>query len=190
MKKTVLLCLFVLAVSPAFADDFAKLAAILAPIEQHGGVATIPPGDYELDGPTPLPIASHTTVSAYGARFHLPKTLGDRARVVLFAGENVSDFRWFGGHFTGHVFDNTKGDNSWEPNANTRAILISTTPGGRTENLTFRDITSDGLAGAVITVFGAEEKGSGSREVPDTFPYCFPAYAPIQFRKLRVHELP
>jgi pimeloyl-ACP methyl ester carboxylesterase len=43
---------------------------------------------------------------------------------------------------------------------NTRAILISTTPGGHTENLTFRDITSDGLAGAVITVLGAEEKGS------------------------------
>jgi hypothetical protein len=76
----------------------------------------------------------------------------------------VSDFRWFGGHFTGHVFDNTKAENSWEPNANTRAILIATTPGGRTENLTFRDITSDGLAGAVITVLGAEKKGS-AREV-------------------------
>ncbi|NBV32890.1 MAG: right-handed parallel beta-helix repeat-containing protein, partial [Proteobacteria bacterium] len=82
-------------------------------------------------------------------------------------GENVSDFRWFGGHFTGHVFDNTKGDNPWEPNANTRAILIITTPGGHTENLTFRDVTSDGLAGAVITVLGAEKKGS-EREV-ETF---------------------
>lgn len=33
-----------------------------------------------------------------------------------------------------------------------------------------------------------------SREVTDTFPYsfpyCFPAPAPIQFRKLRVRELP
>ena len=35
------------------------------------------------------------------------------------------------------------------------------------ENLTFRDITSDGVAGAVITVLGAEKKGS-EREV-ETF---------------------
>ncbi len=142
------------------ADDTAKLAAILAPASARGSTVTIPPGDYELDGTAPLTIGSHTTVSAYGARFHLPKTLGDKARVVLFAGENVSDFRWFGGHFTGHVFDPAKASNSWEPNANTRAILITTTPGGRTENLTFRDVTSDGLAGAVITVMGAGKKGS------------------------------
>ena len=60
-----------------------------------------------------------------------------------------------------------KAENTWEPNANTRAILITTTPGGRTENLTFRDITSDGVAGAVVTVLGAEQKGS-EREV-ETF---------------------
>jgi hypothetical protein len=146
------------------ADDTAKLAALFAPAIARGGTVTIPPGDYELDGAKPLTIASHTTVFAYGARFHLPKTLGDKERVVLFAGENVNDFRWFGGHFTGHVFDNTKVDNSWEPNANTRAILITTTPGGRTENLTFRDVTSEGLAGAVITVLGAGKEGS-EREV-------------------------
>ncbi len=168
--KGVLILLAALLLAPlagVHADDTAKLAAILAPASSHGGAVTIPPGDYALDGTTPLPIASHTTVSAYGARFHLPKTLGDKARVVLFAGENVSDFRWFGGHFTGHVFDNTKAVNSWEPNANTRAILVTTTPGGRTENLTFRDITSDGLAGAAITVLGAGKKGS-EREV-ETF---------------------
>jgi hypothetical protein len=148
----------------AFADDTARLAALFAPAVEHGGTVTIPPGDYELDGATPLAIYPHTTVSAYGARFHLPKTLGDKARVILFAGENVSDFRWFGGHFTGHVFDPAKAENSWEPNANTRAILITTTPGGCTENLTFRDLTSDGLAGAAITVLGAERKGS-EREI-------------------------
>jgi hypothetical protein len=148
--------------APLHADDRDKLAALLAPAADHGGMVTIPPGDYELDGTVPLTLSSHTTVSAYGARFHLPKTLGDKARVVLFAGENVSDFRWFGGHFTGHVFDPANAENSWEPNANTRAILITTTPGGRTENLTFRDITSDGLAGAAITVLGAEKKGSAS----------------------------
>jgi polygalacturonase len=47
---------------------------------------------------------------------------------------------------------------------NTRAILLTTTAGGRTENVTFRDVSSDGVAGAVITVLGAEKKGS-DREV-------------------------
>ena len=164
---TLLTALLLAPLTALRADDTAKLAAILAPAAAQGGTVTIPPGDYEMDGATPLTIASHTTVSAYGARFHLPKTLGDKARVVLFAGENASDFRWFGGHFAGHVFDPSKASNSWEPNANTRAILITTTPGGRTENLTFRDVTSDGLAGAVITVLGREKKGS-EREV-ETF---------------------
>lgn len=145
-------------VAAALADDSEKLAALLAP----GGVVTIPPGDYHLDGATPIALASHTTISAYGARFHFPRTLGDKARAVLFAGENLRDFRWFGGHFVGDVFDPARKDNAWEPNANTRAILITTTPGGRTEDLTFRDVSSFGVAGAAITVLGAEKKGSES----------------------------
>jgi hypothetical protein len=168
IRRRIIVCtLLALTIATLHADDSAKLAALLTPAAEQGGVVTIPPGDYELEGATPLVIASHTTVFAYGARFHLPKTLGDKARVVLFAGTNVSDLRWFGGQFTGHVFDPAKANNSWKPNANTRAILITTTPGGRTENLTFRDITSDGLAGAAITVLGAEKKGS-EREV-ETF---------------------
>ncbi|MFO0978888.1 MAG: right-handed parallel beta-helix repeat-containing protein [Planctomycetaceae bacterium] len=149
------------------ADDTSKLVEVFAAANANDGIVTIPPGDYHLDGLKPIAVTSHTTVSAYGARFHLPKTLGDQARVVLFAGENVSDFRWFGGHFVGHVFDPSKTENSWEPNANTRAILITTTDGGRTEDLTFRDISSDGVAGAVITVLGAAKNGS-EREV-ETF---------------------
>lgn len=148
-------------------DDTEKLAAIFAAGADHDGAVVIPPGDYALDGAKPIALRSHTNVSAYGARFHLPQKLGDKARVVLFAGENVSDFRWSGGHFDGHVFDLERAENSWEPNANTRAIVITTTPGGRTENLTFRDITSDGLAGAAVTVLGAE-KPKSEREV-ETF---------------------
>jgi hypothetical protein len=129
-----------------------------------GGVVTIPPGEYFLRGDTPVPLMSRTTVFAYGARFCLPEKLGDRARMVLFTGQDVSDFNWFGGHFQGHVFDPAAADNAWEPNVNTRAILITTSPGGRTENLTFRDIASDGLAGAAVTVLGAEKKAS-DREV-------------------------
>ena len=43
---------------------------------------------------------------------------------------------------------------------NTRGILITTSIGGRTENLRFEKIQSDGLAGAAITVLGAEKKGT------------------------------
>lgn len=148
------------------ADDTTKLAEIFAAGTSEG-IITIPPGDYHLDGSKPIPLTSSITVSAYGAKFHLPRVLGDQARVVLFAGENVSDFRWFGGHFTGHVFDPVKAENSWEPNVNTRAILITTSAGGHSDNLTFRDISSNGLAGAVITVLGAAIKGS-EREI-ETF---------------------
>jgi len=155
---TLLLGVAILAIHPAAAraDDAARLAALLA----AGGAVTIPPGDYRLDGTTPVRLASHTTVSAHGARFIMPDSLGDKARLVLFAGENLHDLSWQGGHFVGHVFDPARSDNGWEPNANTRAILVTTTAGGRTENLTFRDITSDGVAGAVVTVLGAAAPGS------------------------------
>ncbi len=148
-------------------DDRSRLAELFGAVAESGGTVTIPPGDYHLDGVEPIPLPSHTTVLAYGARFHLPKNLGDRARAVLFAGENLSDFRWFGGHFRGRVFDPSKQENAWEPNANTRGILITTTAGGATANLTFRDISSDGMAGAVITVLGAAKAGS-DREI-DTY---------------------
>ena len=148
-------------------EDRLKLAALFAKAADHGGTVTIPPGDYYLDGTEPIPLTSRTTVFAYGARFHLPEKLGDQARAVVFAGENVSDFRWFGGHFSGRVFDPGRTDNSWEPNANTRGILITTTSGGETTNLTFRDVSSDGMAGAVITVLGAAKPGS-DREI-DTY---------------------
>lgn len=140
------------------------LEALFAAAASRGGSVTVPPGDYALTGTNPVRLASGMTVTAYGARFHLPERLGDKARAVLFAGEDIRDFRWFGGHFTGHVFDPSQAENTWEPNANTRAILITTSPTGVTENLTFRDLSSDGLAGAAITVLGAEKTGS-EREV-------------------------
>ena len=49
---------------------------------------------------------------------------------------------------------------SWEPNVNTRGILITTTPQGRSGNLAFERVESDGLAGAAITVLGAQKSGS------------------------------
>jgi hypothetical protein len=164
MRKSLLTTIASLIAAAAMADDTARLTELLAPGMAKGGTVTIPPGDYHLDGAQPILLPSHCTITAYGAHFILPETLGDKARIVLFAGENVRDLRWFGGHFSGSVFDNTQAVNSWEPNVNTRGILITTTPDGDTSNLTFRDISSDGMAGAVITVLGVEKKGS-EREV-------------------------
>ena len=78
----------------------------------------------------------------------------------MFAGQDIVDFRWLGGHFTGHVFDPAQAANTWEPNSHTRGIVITTTGGGRSENLTFRDVTSKDVAGAVITVQGTVAQGN------------------------------
>jgi len=156
--------LLVMTAASAAADDTAKLAELFAKSRSSGEVLVIPPGEYSLDGLTPIPLHSGLTVSAYGARFHLPESLGDQPRRVLFSGENLTDLRWFGGHFTGHVFDPARETNLWPPHANTRPIVISTKPDGRTGDLLFRDLSSDEVAGAVVTVLGAEKPGS-EREV-------------------------
>ncbi len=116
-----------------------------------------------LDGAAAIPLRSGTRVSAYGARFRLPNLWVDRARIVLFEGTDLTEFEWLGGSFHGNVFDPTR-DATWQPNANTRCILIQTTAAGRTKDLRFRDIRSDGIAGAVVTVLGAAKPGS-DREV-------------------------
>ncbi len=152
---------FVLCATAAFADDSVRIAGLLL----KGGVVTFPAGDYHLDGNTPLPLASNMTVMAHGARFILPETLPDKARVVLFAGENVAHFAWHGGEFIGHVFDPAQQQNSWEPNANTKGIEITTTKEGGTHDILFRDLKSNGMAAAVIGVHGLAKKGSESEVI-------------------------
>jgi len=125
-----------------------------------GDTLVIPPGDYALDGKVPIPLKSDLTVIAEGATFRLPEHMGGKARAVVFQGEDIRNLTWRGGRFVGRVFDQSRSDNTWEPNVNTRGILITTSPGGRTENLRFDKIQSDGLAGAAITVLGAEKKGT------------------------------
>ena len=147
----------------AVTDDTSALQRCFEAVAKAGGgVVTIPTGDYFLPGQKPVLLPSRTTVFAYGARFHLPKTLGDRARVVLFTGKDLTDFRWFGGHFAGHCYDPGRDDNTWEPNANTRMIVATTSRGGKTDGLTFRDISSQGVAGAVVDVEGTPKRGSES----------------------------
>lgn len=147
------------------AGDAAALPALFAKAAERGGIVTIPPGDYRLDGTGPIPLASDTTVFAYGARFHFPERLEDGARVVLFAGKDLKRFSWHGGEFLGHVFDPARRENAWEPNAHTRAIEVVTTQPGGTHDLLFRDVRSDGVAGAVIGVHGLGKEGSESEVV-------------------------
>jgi hypothetical protein len=144
-------------------DDTDRIDSLFsAARENQGGWVTIPPGDYHLTGARPIRLPSRTTVTAYGARFYLPRTLGDRAHFDLFEGTDLVDFAWQGGHFSGHCFDHRRGDNTWEPNACTRCIVIRSTPEGRTVNLSFRDIGSFRIAGAVVTVEGVPKAGSES----------------------------
>jgi parallel beta helix pectate lyase-like protein len=150
-------CLLLLTTS-VWADDSAQLAALLA----KGGVVTIPAGDYHLDGTQPLPLASNMNVFAYGARFILPETLADKARVVLFAGEDIAHFTWHGGEFIGRGFDPAQQENSWEPNANTKGIEITTTKEGGTHDILFREVKANGVAGAVIGAHGLAGKSSES----------------------------
>lgn len=164
IKFVFLTALLLTPLAVVHADDSAKLRELFALVPESGGTVTIPPGDYALEGESPLAIRSNMTIMAYGASFHFPQELEKQNRRVMFAGENVSNLRWFGGHFTGHVFDPAQPQNAWAPHANTRAILLTTTPSGQTANVTFRDITSEGVAGAVITVLGVEKKGS-DREI-------------------------
>ncbi len=144
------LLVFLLLATASFADDSAKLAALLA----KDGVVTIPAGDYHLDGTKPIPLRSNTTIMSHGARFILPKTLPDKARVVLFAGADIAHFAWHGGEFIGHVFDPAQKENTWEPNANTKGIEITMTVAGGTHDIQFRDVKANGVAAAVIGVHG------------------------------------
>lgn len=155
MIKWVPLLFFTL-ITLARGDDTAKLAALFA----KDGTVTIPAGDYHLDGTQPIPLRSNTTVMAHGARFILPEMLPDKARLVIFAGQNIAHFAWHGGEFIGHVFDPAKKDNTWEPNVNTKGIEITTTLAGGTHDLLFRELKSHDMAAAVIGVHGLSKNES------------------------------
>jgi hypothetical protein len=149
-------------------DDTPAFRRLLEAVDAAGGgTVTIPPGDYFLSGDTPLPVPSHTTVSAYGARFFLPKMLGDQARIVLFEGEDVVNFNWFGGFFKGYCFDPAGAENTWEPNVTTRIFVISTSEKGTTGQLKFRDIRSERIAGAAVNVIGYTEAKEDAAENTD-----------------------
>jgi hypothetical protein len=136
-------------------DDTEALRQLLEHVSAAGGgVVTIPPGTYYLSGSVPLPIPSNTTVFAHGARFLLPKELGDRARIVVFEGTDVVNFTWFGGFFKGYCFDPAATENTWEPNVTTRIFVVHASEKGVADGLKFRDVSSDSVAGSVVNVIG------------------------------------
>ena len=134
--------------TPAFQRLFEAVSKV------GGGTVTIPAGEYYVSGLSSIKIPSNTTVFAYGANFHLPKTLGDQARIVVFKGENITNFTWLGGHFEGYCFDHRNPPNTWEPNVNTRIFVISTSESGKTDHILFRDISSNKVAGAIVNIEG------------------------------------
>ena len=134
--------------APAFQRLFEAVSKV------GGGTVTIPAGEYYVSGLSSINIPSNTTVFAYGANFHLPKTLGDQARIVVFKGENITHFAWFGGHFEGYCFDHRNPPNTWEPNVNTRIFVISTSESGKTDHILFRDVSSNKVAGAIVNIEG------------------------------------
>ena len=132
--------------APAFQKLFEAVSKV------GGGTVTIPAGEYYVSGLSSISLPSNTTVFAYGANFHLPKTLGDQARIVVFKGENMTNFTWFGGHFEGYCFDHRNPPNTWEPNVNTRIFVISTSESGN--HILFRDVSSNKVAGAIVNIEG------------------------------------
>jgi hypothetical protein len=140
-------------------DDTEAFKRMLKDVEKSkGGNVTIPAGDYYLLGDISLPISSNTTITAYGATFYLPEKLDDRHKIVLFKGTDVVNLFWFGGCFKGSCFNPNLEANSWEPNVNTRMIVIDVSKYGVCDRLTFRDILSDRIAGAVVNVNGFTDK--------------------------------
>jgi polygalacturonase len=142
-------------------DDTKAFQSLFVDVQKSGGGnITIPPGNYYLKGQISIPLSSNTHIFAYGAKIFLPKILGDKARIVLFEGPDIVNFSWFGGFFQGYCFDPVFPNNTWEPNSNTRIIVITTTKNGKTDNLSFRDIQSDKIAGSVINVNGFIEENN------------------------------
>ena len=138
----------------AFARCFADAANLTA------AEVVIPLGEYYLSGEHAITLTSNTSVTAHGARFILPETLGEHARIVLFSGRDIVHFQWSGGTFVGRCFDHRRPGNTWAPNANTRAIVITTSKAGVTDHLTFVDIMGERVAGAVVNVEGASASES------------------------------
>lgn len=123
-------------------------------------VIVIEPGTYLMDSDMPVLLSSGMEVVADGAKFYFPQKLGENHDRVLFYGENISNFKWRGGKFTGYVYNPKAADNVWEPHTHTSCIEIYRTESGKADNLIFKHIEAENIAGPVVFVHGTKE---GSR---------------------------
>ena len=145
-------------------DDVEEMfrACFAAAQQDHAPVkVVIPPGAYHLAPTVPIPLFSGLTVEAFGAEFRWPEKLADPVHREMFKGVDVCDLRWTGGKFVGHVFDVPPAVPAWAPGSCTRCIVIETTSGGKTRDLSFREIRGVDCSGSVVSVYGF--LGSGDR---------------------------
>lgn len=134
--------------SPASSDICDALTRCFSDAAQ-GGTVIIDPGHYIVKDQVCL--YSNMTVLAEGAYFAFPETL-PKAHVCMFYGEDIHNFTWEGGTFTGSVYNPNAEENVWPPHAETVAIRIL---GG--SNLRFKQIQGINLAGSCVAVFGTPQ---------------------------------
>lgn len=144
-------------------DTKAFLECFGAAAKSGARQVVIEPGVYLLGCRNGIPLSSGLTVIAEGAEFRFPESLGEHHHRIMFHGRDVQNVKWRGGFFKGYVFDPDREKNAWEPHANTRAILFSTSKNGITRNICVSDVESTDLSGAAVTVLGYISKGVTNR---------------------------
>ncbi len=148
----------------ALKNCFEKAATVSDPI------VVIEEGTYLVDSNKAIELCSNLSVEAKGAKFLLPENLCDCHKRVMFEGVNIKNFTWNGGCFEGYVYDPEAKDNCWGPADYTGIISIKTLDGGKCANISFKDISSKNVAGAVIHVEGADKSFAKSVDIRDC---CF-----------------
>lgn len=137
-------------IESAFRECFAAAQEAGTPVK-----IVIAPGEYTFAPQTPIGLFSGLTVEAEGARFIWQQHWTGPVHRIMFYGENICNFTWDGGRFEGYVYDVPPAVSTWAPECCARCIVIETTPGGKTENLCFRNIEGENCSGSVVSVYGA-----------------------------------
>ena len=130
----------------------------------EGDTVVVEPGTYLVDSARSIPLCSHLRVVADGAVFRFPRSLGDCEHRMMFLGEDISHLNWQGGCFEGYVYNPLSAINAWEPSACTKGICVLGSEKGGVSDIRISGVTSNGVAGSAITVYGWTDEQS--RRVP------------------------
>jgi hypothetical protein len=151
------------------ADDTEEFIACFSAAAKNSGPVRIiiEPGEYLLQAIKPVPLFSDLTVEADGAEFYWPENLNNPKHRDMFAGSNIQNLRWHGGHFHGYVYNVPPEVSKWPPESLGRCIVIETTSEGNSSNLRFFDIEGTGCSGSVVSVYGfrGDEKMNRARNL-------------------------